>query len=311
MQTKTYAGIPEEFAKLEKAKVVLIPVPYDGTSTWQKGADKGPKAFLDASENMELYDIETDTEVYQQGVFLADAVTENSSPEAMVDAVHQATKRYIKKNKFVTIFGGEHSISIGTIRAFNEMYPNLTVLQLDAHADLRKEYEGSKCNHACAVYEASQTTNLIQVGIRSMDAIEKTVMDEEKTYFAHEMVEDSTWMDSAIDQMTDNVFITIDLDVFDPSIMPSTGTPEPGGLLWYETLDFLRQIFEEKNVVGFDIVELCPNKDEKSSDFLAAKLYYKMLSYKFLDENIDDEYDNNYDNKQKNNSTKYNEDDEY
>ena len=311
MQTKTYAGIPEEFAKLEKAKVVLIPVPYDGTSTWQKGADKGPQAFLDASENMELYDIETDTEVYKQGVFLADAVTENSSPEAMVDAVHQATKRYIKKNKFVTIFGGEHSISIGTIRAFNEMYPNLTVLQLDAHADLRKEYEGSKCNHACAVYEASQTTNLIQVGIRSMDAIEKTVMDEDKTYFAHEMVEDSTWMDSAIDQMTDNVFITIDLDVFDPSIMPSTGTPEPGGLLWYETLDFLRQIFEEKNVVGFDIVELCPNKDEKSSDFLAAKLYYKMLSYKFLDENIDDEYDNNYDNKQKNNSTKYNEDDEY
>ncbi|WP_027881011.1 agmatinase [Mesoflavibacter zeaxanthinifaciens] len=311
MQTKTYAGIPEEFAKLEKAKVVLIPVPYDGTSTWQKGADKGPQAFLDASENMELYDIETDTEVYQQGVFLADAVTENSSPEAMVDAVHQATKRYIKKNKFVTIFGGEHSISIGTIRAFNEMYPNLTVLQLDAHADLRKEYEGSKCNHACAVYEASQTTNLIQVGIRSMDAIEKTVMDEDKTYFAHEMVEDSTWMDSAIDQMTDNVFITIDLDVFDPSIMPSTGTPEPGGLLWYETLDFLRQIFEEKNVVGFDIVELCPNKDEKSSDFLAAKLYYKMLSYKFLDENIDDEYDNNYENKQKNNSTKYNEDDEY
>jgi len=311
MQTKTYAGIPEEFAKLEKAKVVLIPVPYDGTSTWQKGADKGPQAFLDASENMELYDIETDTEVYQQGVFLADAVTENSSPEAMVDAVHQATKRYIKKNKFVTIFGGEHSISIGTIRAFNEMYPNLTVLQLDAHADLRKEYEGSKCNHACAVYEASQTTNLIQVGIRSMDAIEKTVMDEDKTYFAHEMVEDSTWMDSAIDQMTDNVFITIDLDVFDPSIMPSTGTPEPGGLLWYETLDFLRQIFEEKNVVGFDIVELCPNKDEKSSDFLAAKLYYKMLSYKFLDENIEDEYDNNYDNKQKNNSTKYNEDDEY
>ena len=311
MQTKTYAGIPEEFAKLEKAKVVLIPVPYDGTSTWQKGADKGPQAFLDASENMELYDIETDTEVYQQGVFLADAVTENSSPEAMVDAVHQATKRYIKKNKFVTIFGGEHSISIGTIRAFNEMSPNLTVLQLDAHADLRKEYEGSKCNHACAVYEASQTTNLIQVGIRSMDAIEKTVMDEDKTYFAHEMVEDSTWMDSAIDQMTDNVFITIDLDVFDPSIMPSTGTPEPGGLLWYETLDFLRQIFEEKNVVGFDIVELCPNKDEKSSDFLAAKLYYKMLSYKFLDENIEDEYDNNYENKQKNNSTKYNEDDEY
>ncbi len=312
MQTKTYAGIPEEFAKLEQAKIVLIPVPYDGTSTWQKGADKGPEAFLDASANMELYDIETDTEVYQQGVYLADAVTENSSPEAMVDAVHEVTKKYIKKNKFVTIFGGEHSISIGTIRAFNDMFPNLTVLQLDAHADLRKEYEGSKCNHACAVYEASQTTNLIQVGIRSMDAIEKTVMDEEKTYFAHEMVDDSAWMDNAIDQMTENVFITIDLDVFDPSIMPSTGTPEPGGLLWYETLDFLKQVFEEKNVVGFDIVELCPNKNEKSSDFLAAKLYYKMLSYKFLDEDVDDDYDNTYENnKHKSNITKYNEDDEY
>lgn len=310
---KTYAGIPEEFAKLERAKVVLIPVPYDGTSTWQKGADKGPKAFLEASENMELYDIETDTEVYQQGVYLADAVTESSSPEAMVDAVHLVTKKYIKKNKFVTILGGEHSISIGTIRAFNEMFPNLTVLHIDAHADLRKEYNGSSCNHACAVYEASQTTNLIQVGIRSMDVIEKTVMDKDKTFFAHEMVIDDTWMDAAVDQMTNNVFITFDLDAFDPSIMPSTGTPEPGGLLWYETLEFLKQVFAEKNVVGFDIVELCPNKKEKSSDFLAAKLYYKMLSYKFLGEDAEDHYSNeDYDNAvQKNNNIKFADDEDY
>ncbi|MBU2939131.1 agmatinase [Lacinutrix sp. C3R15] len=313
MQTKTYAGISEEFSKLETSKIVLIPVPYDGTSTWQKGADKGPEAFLHASENMELYDIETETEVYQQGVFLADAVTENSSPETMVDAVHQVTKKYIKKNKFVTIFGGEHSVSIGTVRAFNEMYPSLTVLQLDAHADLRKEYEGSACNHACAMYEASQTTNLIQVGIRSMDVMEKTVMDEEKTYFAHEMAVDDTWMDAAIDQMTENVFITIDLDAFDPSIMPSTGTPEPGGLLWYETLEFLKEVFQEKNVVGFDIVELCPNKIDKSSDFLAAKLYYKMLSYKFQNEASEDDYDNSFDssNVNKNNNTKFQDQDEY
>ena len=312
MSNNTYAGIAEEFAKKETAKIVLIPVPYDGTSTWQKGADKGPKAFLNASENMELYDIETGTEVYRQGVYLADAVTENASPEAMVEAVHKATKKYIKRNKFVTIFGGEHSISIGTIRAFNEMYPSLTVLHIDAHADLRKEYDGSTCNHACAVYEASQTTNLIQVGIRSMDVMEKTGMDEEKTYFAHVMAVDDTWMDSAIDQMTDNVFITFDLDAFDPSIMPSTGTPEPGGLLWYETLDFLKQVFKEKNVVGFDIVELCPNKKEKSSDFLAAKLYYKMLSYKFMDESVNDDYDNAYDNtKQKTNASKFSDNDEY
>lgn len=312
MKTKTYAGIPEEFSKLETSKIVLIPVPYDGTSTWQKGADNGPQAFLNASENMELYDIETKTEVYQHGVFLADAVTEYTSPESMVKAVHEVTKKYIKKNKFVTVFGGEHSVSIGTIRAFNEMYPNLTVLHIDAHADLRKEYEGSTCNHACAVHEASQATNLIQVGIRSMDVMEKAFMDADKTYFAHEMAIDDNWMDSAIDQITDHVFITFDLDAFDPSIMPSTGTPEPGGLLWYETLDFLKQVFTEKNVVGFDIVELCPNALDKSSDFLAAKLYYKMLSYKFQDADRDNDYDNTYKKaKQKINHLKFVEDDAY
>lgn len=313
MTTKTYAGIPAEFSKLEQSKIVLIPVPYDGTSTWQKGADKGPEAFLHASENMELYDIETQTEVYKQGIYLADAVTENSSPEAMVDAVHKTTKQFIKRNKFVTLFGGEHSISIGTIRAFKDMFEDLTVLHIDAHADLRQSYEGSTCNHACAVYEASQTTNLIQVGIRSMDVIETTVMDEDKTYFAHEMAEDDNWIDAAIDQMTDNVFITFDLDAFDPSIMPSTGTPEPGGLLWYETLEFLKQVFEEKNVVGFDIVELCPNANEKSSDFLAAKLYYKMLSYKFMNQEADEDFESNFNDTSNNKfkTSKFNDDDDY
>lgn len=293
--TKNYAGIPDEFAQLETAKVVLIPVPYDGTSTWGKGADKGPQAFLEASENMELYDIETSTEVYEQGIHLTEAISENKSPEAVVNAVHKTVKEHIKRNKFVTLFGGEHSISIGTIRAFNECFDNLTVLQIDAHADLRESYEGSKYNHACAVHEASQTTNLIQVGIRSMDAIEKTFMDEEKVFFAHDMANDEYWTDKVIEAMTDNVLITFDLDALDPSIMPSTGTPEPGGLFWYETLDFLKQVFEEKNVVGFDIVELCPNEHDKSSDFLAAKLYYKMLSYKFMGEAVEDDYNNTYD----------------
>lgn len=286
---KTYAGIPEKHAKLETAKIVLIPVPYDGTSTWQKGADKGPEAFLDASENMELYDIETNSEVYKEGIYLAEAITENTSPEAMVNEVHQVTKKYIHKNKFVTLFGGEHSISIGTIRAFDECFNNLTVLHIDAHADLRKEYEGTTCNHACAVYEASQNTNLVQVGIRSMDVSETRVMDKDKVFFAHDMATSEYWIDDVMDLLTDNVFITFDLDAFDPSIMPSTGTPEPGGLLWYETLEFLRSVFEQKNVVGFDIVELRPNEQEKSSDFLAAKLYYKMLSYKFCLKNEDDD----------------------
>jgi len=309
MKVRTYADIPEKYGELTSAKVVLIPVPYDGTSTWQKGADKGPEAFLEASENMELFDIETNSEVYKEGVFLAAPVTENSSPEAMVDAVHSITKTYIQKNKFVTLFGGEHSISIGSIRAFNESFDNLTVLHIDAHADLRKEYMGTTCNHACAVYEASKTTNLVQVGIRSMDKSEMLAMDTEKVFFAHEMALDDFWMDNAIELLGENVFITFDLDAFDPSILPATGTPEPGGLLWYETLDFLKQVFKERNVVGFDIVELCPNDNHPASNFVAAKLYYKMLSYKFM-ENVANEDDENYNEDLKFNS-KYNEEDEY
>jgi len=292
--SRTFAGIPDEFARLEKSNIVLIPVPYDGTSTWKKGADRGPEAFLAAAENMELYDIETETEVYRQGIFLTDAITEDSSPEKMVDAVHYATKEYIKKRKFVTLFGGEHSISIGSIRAFNECFENLTVLHIDAHADLRDSYDGSDCNHACAVHEASKTTNLVQVGIRSMDVSERKFMDTEKVFFAHDMVTNEYWIEQVIELLTDNVFITFDLDGLDPSILPSTGTPEPGGLFWYETLDFLSQVFESKNVVGFDIVELCPNEAEPSSDFLAAKLYYKMLSYKFKELNAQDEFDNSF-----------------
>ncbi|WP_026836602.1 agmatinase [Gillisia sp. JM1] len=291
MSKKNYAGIPEKYARLDDAQVVLIPVPYDGTSSWQKGADKGPDAFLEASENMELFDIETRSEVYRKGIYLAPPVTENSSPEKMVEAVHKTTKNYINQEKFVTIFGGEHSVSIGTIRAFNESFPDLTVVQIDAHADLRPEYEGSKFNHACALHEARKTTNLVQVGIRSMDVTELEHMDENQVYFGDDLYEN--WTEDAIGQMTPNVFITIDLDAFDPSIMPSTGTPEPGGLLWYETLEFLKMIFKKKNVVGFDIVELCPNDVDKSSDFLAAKLYYKMLSYKFkyLNHNPDEDED--------------------
>ncbi|MGO3707869.1 MAG: agmatinase [Mesonia hippocampi] len=287
---KNYAGIPDKYTRLDTAEVVLIPVPYDGTSTWQKGADKGPDAFLEASENMELFDIETRIEVYKKGIYLAPAVTENTSPEKMVDTVYKTTKNYLKQGKFVTLFGGEHSISIGSIKAFQETFEDLSVVQLDAHADLRPSYEGSTCNHACAMHEASKNTNLIQVGIRSMDVEELQYMDENQTYFAHELYDD--WTDDAIGQMTQNVFITIDLDAFDPAILPATGTPEPGGLLWYETLDFLKLIFKKKNVVGFDIVELCPIENEKSSNFLAAKLYYKMLSYKFKYQNHRNNDDN-------------------
>ena len=276
----TYAGIPAENATYENSKVVVVTVPYDGTSTWGKGADKGPELFLDASENMELYDIETDTEPYLQGVYMAGEVSEKSSPEKMVEAVYQKTKELVKdREKLFTLIGGEHSVSIGSIRAVGEEYHNLTVLQLDAHTDLRPEYHGSKNNHACAVFEANQKHKLVQVGIRSMDAEEKQYLPHKRVFFAHEIAKNDNWIKDVLDKVSGNVYITIDLDAFDPSIAPSTGTPEPGGLQWYPTLKLLKKVFKKCNVVAFDIVELMDSPQAKPTAFLAAKLYYKMLAY--------------------------------
>jgi agmatinase len=281
MDKKTFGGIPPEFADPEKAAVYLTSIPYDGTSTWGKGADKGFDAFMDAASNMELYDIETDSEVYRRGIHLCPSITEDQSPEAMFKAVYQRTKELVNKNKFLTFFGGEHSVSIGIIKAHYEKYPDLTVLQIDAHTDLRPEYEGTPYNHACAVFDASRHTNLIQVGIRSMDISEVTNLDQSKCYFAEDIHGKKKWMQAAVDQMTDEVYITLDLDAFDSSIMPSTGTPEPGGMDWYAVTRFLKKVFKQRNVVGFDIVELAPNPNNRAPDYLTAKLYYKMLSYKF------------------------------
>ena len=280
---KTYAGIPEENATLENSKVMLVTVPYDGTSTWGKGADKGPELFLDASENMELYDIETGTEPYLEGVYLAGEISENSSPEAMTEAVYQKTKDLLnQEGKLFTLFGGEHSVSIGSIRAVGEKYENLTVLQLDAHTDLRPDFHGSTSNHACAVFEASQKHNLVQVGIRSCDVEEVQYVQKGNMFWAHEIHSNPNWIDDGLERVSGNVYITIDLDAFDPSIAPSTGTPEPGGLHWYPTLELLKKVFEKYNVVAFDIVELMDSPMPKPTAFLAAKLYYKMLAYYHL-----------------------------
>ncbi len=278
---RTFAGIPEQYAQEQSSEVVLIPVPYDGTSTYGKGADQGPNAIFDAAENMELYDIETRSEVYKEGIFIAPTVTEDSSPEAMCEAVEKAYAEYIQKGKFVTMLGGEHSVSIGAIQAFRKRYADLTVLQLDAHSDLRPEYNGSACNHACALHRASKETNLVQVGIRSMDTVELPFLDEDKLFTSYKIRANANWQQDVLSKLGRNVYITIDLDAFDPSIMPSTGTPEPGGLLWNETLDLLKKVFHQCNVVGFDIVELAPIKELSDPDFMAAKLYYKLLSYKF------------------------------
>ena len=277
----TFAGIPEKYASFDKAEILLQSIPYDGTSTWGKGADIGFERFLEAAENMELYDIETDTEVYRKGIHILPEILEKSTPEKVYEKVYHSSLQIIKSGKFPTFFGGEHSISIGIIKAFYETYPDITILQLDAHADLRPEYNGSAFNHACALHDASQNSNLIQVGIRSMDKSELDHMKKNNCFFAEDIVGDTDWIDRAIGIMKDKVYITLDLDVLDPGIMPSTGTPEPGGLSWETTLQFLKKVFQLREVKGFDIVELAPIKDLKAPDFLVAKLYYKMLSYQF------------------------------
>lgn len=278
---RNFAGIADKYVAQETAEVVLLPVPYDGTSTYGKGADKGFDAMLDAAENMELYDIETNSEVYREGIYIAPTVTEDSSPEAMCEAVKKAVQEYLKAGKFVTLFGGEHSVSIGAIGAFKDQFSDLSVLQIDAHSDLRPSYNGSACNHACAVHEASKTTNLVQVGIRSMDRVELPYVKQDNFFTMYKIRKQVNWIAEVIERLGKNVYITIDLDAFDPSIMPATGTPEPGGLFWYETLELLKEVMKSKNVVGFDIVELAPIEGATAPDFMAAKLYYKLLSYKF------------------------------
>jgi agmatinase len=280
-ETINFGYLPEEHSNPENAGIVIIPVAYDGTSTWLKGADNGPAAILEASANMELYDIETDSEVFRKGIFTENIIGGEISTKEMIDIVTETAKYYLERNKFTVIIGGEHSVSIGTIKAHAERYENLTVLQLDAHSDLREEYNGSKFNHACVMARAKEHCPIVQVGIRSMDYSEKKSMDTSRAFFAKDIYDNRDWIKKVISKLTDNVYITIDLDVFDPSIMPSTGTPEPGGLMWYDVLALLKAVAAKKNIVGFDVVELCPGQENKAPDFLAAKLIYKLLSYKF------------------------------
>ncbi len=281
MEILNYGGLEGEFTEYKNAGIVVLPVPYDGTSTWLKGADKGPQAILEASANMELYDIETDSEVYTKGIATLAPVTESASPEAMADAVEMRVDAILNDKKFPVIVGGEHSVSIGAIRAFAKHYEDFSVLQLDAHSDMRDSYEGSDHNHACVMARAKEMASVAQVGIRSSCAEEKHNIDPERIFYAHEIKESSTWMYDVSEKLSDNVYITIDLDVLDPAYMPSTGTPEPDGLNYREVINFLKLINERHNIIGLDVVELCPNEINKAPDFLAAKLIYQILSIKY------------------------------
>ena len=280
---RNYGDFEDKYTDYRTAEIAILPVPYDGTSTWIKGADKGPEALLDASFNMEFYDIETGTEVYKKGIATLAPVTEDSTPEAMSDEVERRMDAIIKDGKFPVMIGGEHSVSIGAIRAIAKNYEEFSVLQLDAHSDMRDTYEGSTHNHACIMARAKEVaTNVTQVGIRSTwPAEEGHNIDPERIFYAYKIKEESGWEEKVSKQLCKNVYITIDLDVLDPAIMPSTGTPEPDGLSYRQVLNLLKRIITEHNVIGLDVVELCPNEINKAPDFLASKLIYQFLSMQY------------------------------
>lgn len=276
-----FGAVPEEFCQYEKASIAILPVPYDGTSTWMKGSNRGPQAIIDASAHLELYDIETDSEVFKCGIVTLDPVSCPDDPEGMVIAVYEHAKPILQHGKFIVGIGGEHTISVGLVRAAAEKFQNLSVLQFDAHADSRNDYEGRRYNHACVMSRIGEICPYVQVGIRSIDSAELKSLDRDRMFFAHEILKGPNVLPEMMKALTENVYVTIDLDVFDPSIMPSTGTPEPGGLDWHTVLGFLESVVAEKNVVGVDVTELLPNPANRAPDFVAAKLVYRLLSMIF------------------------------
>jgi agmatinase len=276
-----FGAVAEVFCRYETSSIAILPVPYDGTSTWMRGSNRGPQALLDASANMELYDIETNSEVFKHGIVTMDPVLCPDDPEEMVTAVCERAGFILEDGKFIVGIGGEHSISVGLVRAAAEQFSNLSVVQFDAHSDTRHEYEGSQYNHACVMSRIKEICPYVQAGIRSMDSSELETLDRDRVFFAHEIFKGANVIPEMLKALTRSVYVTIDLDVLDPSIMPSTGTPEPGGLDWYTLLELIESVVREKNVIGMDVTELLPNPANRAPDFLAAKLVYRVLSMIF------------------------------
>lgn len=277
-----FAEIPDSHSDYKNSKVVILPFPYEKTTCYLKGTEKGPSAIIKASGEMELFDEELGN-IFRVGICTLKELKVDKKPEEMVGIIHNHIKKLLEGNKFPVILGGEHSITSGIVKAIKEKYLDLSVLQIDAHADLREDFEGTKHSHACAMKRVGEICPVVPVGIRSLSFEEAEFIKEKKLkiFWAKDIVDNDKWFDNAISRLSKNVYITIDLDGFDPSIMPSVGTPEPGGLGYYQVLRFLKRVCEKRNVVGFDIVELCPNENEISSDFTAARMIYKLIGFKF------------------------------
>jgi len=265
-----FLGLDEQ--NYATAKVVIFPVPYNSTTYWKSGTKDGPQALIEASRHIELYDLETKKNLSETGIFtLPFLEPSKNSPKEMMDRIEKVTAQILNDKKFPLMLGGEHSITIGAVSAFAKENKNFSVLQIDAHSDLRDEFEGTKFHHACVMKRIKDLgISITQVGIRS-----SSVDDQfENVFFAPDMP-----IDKIIAALKENVYLTFDLDGLDPSIMPSTGTPEPGGLLWYETLNLIKEVAQKRKIIGADVVELDPIPGLSAPDFLAAKLVYKIISY--------------------------------
>jgi len=284
-ENENFLRLEDTFANFAKAQSVVLPVPYEATTTYNRGTVNGPAAILAASHQVELYDEELDREPFTVGVATLPPVQFQDNPdhEAALDAIGERGRAVMQTGKFLLSLGGEHSITIPLVERAVEVFPDLGVLQLDAHSDLRDSYEGSAYNHACVMARVNEMCDFVGIGVRSGIAGERgELRPGARLFYAHEMRQDPQWPDKVLDALPENVYLTLDLDYFDPAIMPAVGTPEPGGFHWHETLQFLRLLFEERNVVACDVVELAPIDGLVHPDFLAAKLVYKLIAYRFF-----------------------------
>jgi len=281
-----FGGIAEEeFSDFDHARILVWPVSYEGTVSYGTGTGRGAEAIINASRNMELYDDETDAETYKLGIHTVVESPSVEPPAAMMDSLYRQASQYVSTGKFVCMLGGEHSVSGPVIRAHAEKYPNLSVLQIDAHADLRDTYDGTPHSHASIMARVTRDLKLpaVQCGIRSISAEEARSLNDLPTriFWARDIVGRSDWWDDAVDGLTENVYLTIDIDGLDPSLVAQTGTPEPGGLGWYETIGLIRTLAKKRNVVGMDLTEYSYVEGFDASAFLCSKLVYKTLSFIF------------------------------
>jgi len=273
-----YGDLPDPYHRYSRARVVILPVPYDRSSSWQKGSRRGPAAIIEASVHMELYDLESGQEWYRMGIHTAAPVRAKRAP-VMVKKVKDRVSGYLADGRFTVVLGGEHTVALGAVFAHHEFYPDLSVLHLDAHADTRDRYEGNPLSHACVVARILERgLPVVSVGIRSMDRAEAGLERRGDLITAREIQEDRDWADRMLAGLSERVYVTLDLDVLDPGIMPATGTPEPGGMQWIPLIDLLERVAKSRQLVGFDVVELCPRQN-RAPDFLAAKLIYKLIGF--------------------------------